>query len=118
MDPTSELQLLVSQVSTVLLVDEDVHTRAIAEGFLTDYGVRVIAVSGLAAAVHVMRAVEIDLIVARYDDEQAQAAASALRACGGSTPIIALSAGADTLRALLEALGKAIGQALLAQAPN
>jgi CheY-like chemotaxis protein len=97
--------------STILLVDEEPETRGIALDFLRELGCRVITAHDLQSAAQVLRSAAIDLIIARYEDSRAQSAASALRACGGTTPIIALAAGAETLRVLLEALGRALEKA-------
>jgi CheY-like chemotaxis protein len=105
------LQDIARRDSTILLVDEEDGTRQVAQDFLRELGLSVVAAGSLATAAAVLRSVVIDLVIARYDDERAQSAATALRACAGRTPIIALSAGADTLRVLLDALGQALAKA-------
>jgi CheY-like chemotaxis protein len=106
------LQDITRRNSTILLVDERADTRQIAQDFFAGLGCRVVTASDLASAAAVLRAMVIDLVIARYDDERAQSAAAALRACAGSIPIIALSAGADTLRVLLDTLGRALEKAM------
>jgi len=103
---------LARRDSIILLVDEDLDTRGLTETFLRGLGSRVLAASDLQSAAQVLRSIAIDLIVARYDDHEAQSAAAALRACAGRIPIIAISAGESTLRLLLEALGKALEETL------
>ena len=98
--------------STILLVDEQDETRCVAQEFFSGLGCRVVTASDLSAATAVLRSVAIDLVIARYDDERAQSAAAALRACAGKTPIIALSTGMETLRVLLDTLGRALEKAI------
>jgi len=115
-DPAQALGEIVHTNATILLVDEEADTRGLTREFLLDLGCRVITASDLPNAAHVLRVMEVDLVVARYDDAHAQSAAAALRVCAGATPIIALSAGADTLKVLLDALGRALAQAM--EAPS
>jgi CheY-like chemotaxis protein len=113
------LQDIARRDSTVLVVDEEDATRQIAQDFFMGLGCRVVTAHDLSAAAAVLRSVVVDLVIARYDDERAQSAASALRACAGRIPIIALSAGADTLRILLATLGRALEKAMAdATMPN
>ena len=106
------LQDIARRDSTILLVDEQDDTRQVAQDFFAGLGCRVVTANDLHNAAAVLRSVVIDLVIARYDDERAQSAAAALRACAGKIPIIALSAGADTLRILLETLGRALEKAM------
>ena len=97
--------------STVLVVDEVTGTRRLTEEFLKGIGCRVFSAGDLSHAAHFLRAVTVDLVIARYDDQRAQSAASALRACTRGASIIALCANETTLRTLLDALGKALRKA-------
>jgi CheY-like chemotaxis protein len=102
---------LIRRNATILVVDERAETRAMTRDFFTELGSRVVCAANLPAAAHVLRTVSVQLVMACYENSRAHQAASALRACARAVPIIALTADAGTLRALLAALGRALAAA-------
>jgi DNA-binding response OmpR family regulator len=117
-EATRLLGALTSCHSTVLWVDEDSESRTSTQQFLRARGCACITVGDLVSAAQILRTVEIHLVVARYDDERARTAASALRACVRGVPIVALTAATETVRVLLEAIATAAVESDSTLSPN